>query len=65
MHIYISITSQQVVIKNIIRQKQILPNSTKTGLKNLNNRYQYLTKRNIIIQTVNDFFIARLPILKF
>ncbi|HRI20035.1 MAG TPA: histidine kinase, partial [Panacibacter sp.] len=65
MEINVSIMQNYVLIKNAVRKKQILPNSTNMGLKNLNNRYQYLTKRNIIIQTVNNSFIAKLPILKF
>ncbi len=65
MEINVSIMSNHIIIKNIIRKKEILPNSTRTGLKNLNNRYQFLTKRNINIQTVNNLFIAKLPILKF
>ncbi len=65
MEINVSIMPNYVQIKNAIRKKQILPNSAKSGLKNLNNRYQFLTRRNIIIQTVNNLFIAKLPILKF
>ena len=65
LEINISILANQVIIKNIIHKKQIFPGSTQTGLRNLNNRYQYLTKKNIVIETVNDLFIAKLPILKF
>lgn len=65
LEINISVAANQVIIKNVIHKKQIFPGSTQTGLKNLNNRYQYLTKKNIVIETANNVFVAKLPILKF
>ena len=39
--------------------------SSKIGLRNLDNRYKLITKRNIIIENNFERFTVKLPIIRF
>ena len=39
--------------------------SSKIGLRNLDNRYKLITKRNIIIENNFESFTVKLPIIRF
>jgi sensor histidine kinase YesM len=65
MTINVSVSSSFVVIRNAIKPKNYAPPTSKIGLKNLDNRYKLITKRNIIIENNFKFFTVKLPILKF
>jgi sensor histidine kinase YesM len=63
--IAVSISSDYVIVSNIMhRADQPLP-SSKIGLRNLDNRYKLITKRNIIIENNFESFIVKLPIIRF
>jgi sensor histidine kinase YesM len=63
--IYISVTSNNIVVKNTVQPKTSLQPGQKSGLLNLGHRFQLITKRNVIIENKNNTFSVRLPILKF
>lgn len=64
--LYISIYSENektIIIKNNLQQKSGIKKSTKTGLKNIKKRYEYLGARNIDIITTADHFLVAAPLL--
>ena len=63
--ISVSISSNYVIIKNIINPKNYPNPTSKIGLGNLDHRYKLLTKRNIIIENNFKSFTVKLPIIKF
>ncbi|MDP4149965.1 MAG: histidine kinase [Bacteroidota bacterium] len=63
--INISISSNYVIVRNIINPKNYAAPTSKIGLGNLDNRYKLITKRNIIIENNFKSFTVKLPIIKF
>jgi sensor histidine kinase YesM len=63
--IHISISSNYVIVRNIINPKHYEVPTSKIGLSNLDNRYRLITKRNIIIENNFKSFTVKLPIIKF
>jgi sensor histidine kinase YesM len=61
--IYVSLSSNHVVIKNKLIQKTYKPPSTGTGLKNLDNRYKLLTGKTIIVYNNGEDFTVKLPLV--
>jgi LytS/YehU family sensor histidine kinase len=61
--IYVSLSSNHVVIKNKLIQKAYKPPSTGTGLKNLDNRYKLLTGKNITVYNNGEHFTVKLPLV--
>ncbi|MEQ8470873.1 MAG: histidine kinase [Marinoscillum sp.] len=50
---------KSVVVKNNLQLKKAIEKSTKTGLENIQKRYEYLGNRKIdVIHTVNSFMVA-------
>ncbi|NMM48582.1 sensor histidine kinase [Marinigracilibium pacificum] len=53
-----------IVVENNIQLKNIIDNSsTGVGLENIKSRYQYLTKKPVIISNDNSIFRIELPII--
>jgi LytS/YehU family sensor histidine kinase len=63
--INVSISSNYVIVKNIINPKNYPTPTSKIGLGNLDHRYKLITKRNIIIENNFKSFTVKLPIIKF
>jgi sensor histidine kinase YesM len=63
--INVSISSNYVIVKNIINPRNYAAPTSKIGLGNLDNRYKLITKRNIIIENNFKSFTVKLPIIKF
>ena len=56
--------SETIVVKNNLQPKNSLERSTKTGLQNIQKRYEYLGNRKIdIIATAKNFMVA-IPLIK-
>ncbi len=51
-----------LIVKNNIQRKDT-SYSTKTGLKNLIRRYELLDSDNVIIETDNEYFTVKIPLL--
>lgn len=65
MNIHILVNTHYVTVKNqIIPKKYFIP-SSKIGLHNLSNRYRILTKKDILVEESDGYFIVRLPILSY
>ncbi|WP_018615892.1 sensor histidine kinase [Segetibacter koreensis] len=61
--IYITVSSNYVMVKNEMNAKSYPSSTSKVGLNNLDNRYKLLTGRNIIINSNNEIFEVRLPLI--
>ena len=58
------IEEEYFIIKNEVRAKLTSTTSTKTGLKNLQVRYQLLSDKALIINDLNGFFEVKIPLIK-
>lgn len=65
LYINVSISSNYVIVRNIINPKNYAPPTSKIGLGNLDHRYKLITNRNIIIENNFKSFTVKLPIIKF
>lgn len=62
--INIGVQANHVTVRNKIRHKEYTGRTTGTGLKNLKNRYQILTQKNITVSEESNEFTVNIPILK-
>lgn len=53
---------EYIVVKNNL-QKKIVANSTHIGLKNIKDRYKYVTNKEVIILETDKFFKVSVPML--
>jgi LytS/YehU family sensor histidine kinase len=63
--IYVSISSNYVIVQNRMNPRNYPQPNSKIGLGNLDNRYRLLTKRNIIVENNFQSFTVKLPIIRF
>ena len=66
IHLKLSISIKDdflIVSNNVNLRKSGNTNSTKLGLTNIKERYQLLTKKEVVIQNSNDQFIVKIPII--
>jgi sensor histidine kinase YesM len=61
--ITINIQSSFVSVRNRIKRKHFQGSSSGIGLKNLEERYQLIMKKNIIVQRSQQEFLVKIPIL--
>jgi hypothetical protein len=52
----------KLVVRNRLKEKLQLNNSSKIGLKNLNERCRLILDREIEIQETSDEFVVKVPI---
>jgi LytS/YehU family sensor histidine kinase len=64
LDIFVTISNDSVSVRNNLNPKKDAEHSTKTGLANLQNRFYYMTNRDIEIVNLNNFFEVRLPLLR-
>lgn len=63
IEIYVE-NGHSIVVKNNLQQKNVIEKSTKTGLINIQKRYEYLGNRKIdIIMTPNNYLVA-IPLIR-
>lgn len=61
--IYVSVTSNYVLVKNKVNLKTYPERTSRIGLNNLDNRYKLITGRSILIDNALTFFTVKLPII--
>ncbi len=61
--IYVSVTSNYVLVKNPVNLKTYPVATSRIGLNNLDNRYKLITGRSILIDNHLNFFTVKLPII--
>lgn len=54
-----------LIVRNSIMPKKTPVNGTGTGLTNLKERYHYLTEKQVNIESSANFFVVKIPLLKF
>lgn len=64
LHIFITTDKDYLIISNNLQEKKNKPHSTQVGLKNIIDRYEMLTQKNVEIIKNEHNFIVKLPILK-
>ncbi len=63
LEIYVKTSSNYLIISNKINLKRTIERSTKTGLKNIIDRYKLLNAGEIIIIDDASFFIVQIPLI--
>lgn len=56
--------SNYLVVQNNLQLKETPENSTQIGLKNIKNRYAYLTDKPVIITQSEDYFTVKIPLIQ-
>ncbi len=64
LHITIEVKENEVVVKNNLQRKNLQEKSSKTGLKNLMGRYEFLTRKKMLIEENNDYFSVTIPLIQ-
>lgn len=64
LHIQIFTEDESIVVSNNLQVKKVLNQTGKMGLKNIKNRYSYLTKREIEIRENQGFFVVKIPLIQ-
>jgi LytS/YehU family sensor histidine kinase len=57
-----SVDSSAIQVKNSLRERQV-ENNHSLGLFNLNQRYKYLSNKEIVIKKTQDTFEVQIPLL--
>jgi sensor histidine kinase YesM len=65
LSIDVSISSDYVIVRNVIHRRSNPQQTSKIGLNNLDNRYKLITKRNIQVENNFESFTVKLPIVRF
>ncbi len=65
LHIDIYTENDWLVIKNRKRKRNALPNSNGIGLKNIEQRYQILDNKQMIVEDTAALFMVKLPLIQF
>lgn len=60
----IRIHDDYIIVSNALQRKNILGNTTRTGLLNLKERVHLIMGREMIVQEEDDWFVVKLPIKK-
>jgi len=53
-----------LIVENNLQLKSVVHDSSKIGLKNIQSRYAYLTDKLLIINSLSDNFIVKVPLLE-
>ncbi|MEO5996270.1 MAG: sensor histidine kinase [Chitinophagaceae bacterium] len=64
LNINISIVDDELIVRNQINRKKLRKKSSNIGLRNLSERYQLTTSKQITIKNTENEFIVSLPVLK-
>jgi hypothetical protein len=53
-----------IYVENSVNERQVLNDSTKVGLRNLDAQYRMITKKNIVIENHKNRFVVKLPLIR-
>jgi sensor histidine kinase YesM len=65
LKILIYLETDFLVVENNLQLKSMVGNSSKIGLENIKLRYAYLTKSEIIIESKDNKFTVKIPLMEF
>ena len=63
LEVRITCDNNIVYISNLIKLKNQVHGSTKTGLDNIRKRYQLITGQKVVVTELNDIFEVQLPLI--
>ncbi len=55
---------KSIIVKNNLQEKKSIEKSTKTGLRNIRNRYAYFGKHNIDVIVTHSNFMVAIPLIE-
>lgn len=64
LQIKIKATQDYLIVTNNLQTRQVTEDSTKTGVKNITSRYQYISELEPIFEIKNNLFYVKLPLIK-
>ncbi len=64
LNIHVRLNGEYLQIKNNKKPKPYLVNSTGIGLRNLSSRYKLVCNKDILIETTDNEFTVKLPLIK-
>ncbi len=64
LNIRVVLNGEYIQVKNNKKPKPYIVNSTGIGLRNLSSRYKLVCNKNILIETTENEFTVKLPIIK-
>jgi LytS/YehU family sensor histidine kinase len=64
LQIIISMNGDYIYVENSVNERQVLNDSTKVGLRNLDAQYRMITKKNIVIENHKNRFVVKLPLIR-
>ncbi len=56
---------EELIVENNKQIRKTAINSTKIGLRNIQNRYQFLSAKKVVVQNEPETFTVRLPLIAF
>jgi len=62
--IKVYVHDMHIVIENNLQAKQTVPSSTKVGLKNIKDRYEFFTDQQVKVNRDQKYFSVRLPLFR-
>lgn len=63
IHVYVE-GDNRLIVKNNLQKKNQVMNSTKVGLQNIKNRYQFFSDEEVVVINTPTEFIVVLPLIK-
>lgn len=64
LHIQINKENDYIVVQNNLQLKPVQRESTRIGLSNIRNRYQFLSSKPVEILKTDEFFKVKIPLIK-
>jgi LytS/YehU family sensor histidine kinase len=64
LQITISMNGDFLSVENSVNERQVLNDSTKVGLRNLDAQYKMITKKNIVVENHKNRFVVKLPLIR-
>jgi sensor histidine kinase YesM len=64
MQLSINQTDNRLIVRNNLQRKKQIPGNSQIGLKNLNERYLFLTGKNIEINITQGHFEVQIPLIE-
>ncbi len=64
LHVKLYAENNKLVVTNTLKLRSVAEDSSKTGLKNIEDRYQFFTEEKVEILSDEKFFTVKLPLLK-
>ncbi|HMU03997.1 MAG TPA: histidine kinase [Saprospiraceae bacterium] len=63
LHITITVDGDYLSVSNNLQKKEVLQSGSGVGLKNIVNRYAILTEKPVLVESNEDYFVIKIPLL--